>query len=175
MGKTRRTYLIIYFTTFFLSTKQEVLVMVPTLTSVADSSPNQPPYPPYYHPMIPGQQLGSDQQSDHQSDLGQSQKHPYSQSYHQQYHQHYQPQQHSYHFPSEREQSLPQQQEYLSNPGPYYAGVPQGQPYGHGWADEARQYSNRPHGGGYAQYPQIKIGQSRSQDEDEERDQYVKK
>jgi hypothetical protein len=160
---------VLLFCSFF--EKQEVLVMVPTLTSVADSSQNQPPYPPYYPPMIPGQPLVSD----HQPDPGQSQKHPYSQSYHQQYHQHYHPQQHPYHFPSEREQSQPQHQEYSSNPGPYYAGVPQGHSYGHGWGDEARQYSGRPHGGGYAQYPQIKNSQSRSHDEDEERDQYAKK
>jgi hypothetical protein len=142
--------------------------MVPTLTSVADSTQTRAPYPPNYYPtLIPGQQLGSDQRSDQQSDQGQSQKHPYPQPYQQQYHQHYHPQQHPYQFPSEREQSPPQQQEYLSNPGPYYGGVPQGNPYGHGWGSEAGQYSNRIHGGGYAQYPQIKSSQSRSQDEED--------
>jgi hypothetical protein len=155
----------------FFSSKQEVLVMVPTLTSVADSTQCQPPYPPYYPPMIPGQQLGSDQQSDQQSDPGQSQKHPYPQPYQQQYHQHYHAQQHPFHFPNERDQSPPQQQEYPGNLGPYYTGVPQGHLYGNGWGDEARQYSNRPHGGGYG-YPQNKNSQSRSHDED---DQYAKK
>jgi hypothetical protein len=168
-------HLIIYCTVFPLSSKQEVLVMVPTLTSVDDPTQNRAltaPFLPYFPPHMSGQLPVSDQQSDQQSDQGQSQKHPYPQPYQQQYHQHYHQQQQRYQFQNEREQSPPQQQEYLS---PFYARAPQGHPYGHGWGSDADQYSNRTHNGGYAQDPKIKSSQSRSHDEDEERDQYTKK